>query len=172
MVKVNPSGHDECDVVNPNDAHWYTRLYCLWFGAVGTTKVYVWARSFEDALEEAAGYLADQGWRGYFTEPDYRDAARDEYAEREGVGWEAGDHPTSRYARVRAAYPDESDPFAPYRDDIDEEEWGEAVRGRAEADLTYTESGYIASWEWGGVECHDADEYEHVKAVCLTEDDE
>jgi hypothetical protein len=172
-VDIVDTHADTIPVINPNDVTFYDNLYVMWFGAYGSIKVYVWARCFEDAFEEAAEYAGEHA-PGVFTEPDYLDAARDEYAERESIGWEAGDHPTSRYARVRAVYSDGADPFTPYREDIDADAWQEAVQERAETDLTYTESGYVASWEWGGADVTDATEHERVKAACLAacEDDE
>lgn len=151
-VTVNANGYDEIPVVNPDDYRYYDSLYVIWMGAYGEIKVYVWARCFEDALEEAAEY-AGKHKRGVFTDPDYRDAVRDYYRAETGADYDA----------ARAVYPDgctiEPWPDYPYDDDTFQEE----VSTRAETDMTYTESGWIASWEWGGAEITDADEYERVK---------
>ena len=53
----------------------------------------------------------------------------------------------------------------------DDPEWADKVRDRAEVDLTYTESGYIASWEWSVTEVTDADEYAYVYARSRMESD-
>lgn len=46
----------------------------------------------------------------------------------------------------------------------DDEEWCVKVCEAAETDHTYTESGYLLSWEWFVSEVTDADEYASVKA--------
>lgn len=46
----------------------------------------------------------------------------------------------------------------------EDEEWSVKVQERAETDHTYTESGYLLSWEWTVNEVTDADEYADVKA--------
>lgn len=88
-----------------------SELFALQFGAYGWTKLLVWARSAEDALEEASGWLAQYA-PGIFV-------GQDELKRLE--------------AEFRQA--------APGADD-------EEVMEGAYADLTYTEDGYIPSWEW------------------------
>ncbi len=88
------------------------QLYGLQFGAYGWTKVLVWSRSLEKALEEAAGWLADHA-PGIFVDQDELARLEKEY---------------------REEHPDADD------DDVSQ---------GAYEDLTYTESGYIPSWEWG-----------------------
>jgi len=93
--------------------------YILWFGAHAPTRLFIWARSLEAALEEAAGTLADHfpGLIMQHDDPQLKelyDEAREELVE-------DGD------------------------EDPDEGE----VMEKATADLTYTESGYIPSYEWG-----------------------
>ena len=101
--------------------------YLFWFGAVGSTRVLSYASAgyhgVEAALEEAAAVLKDEGWVGYFSEPDY-DAAAAEL----GADW----------------------------DDLDDE-GQDQVREAAEADMTYTESGWLLSYEWGVNEVHPPD---------------
>lgn len=87
-------------------------LYVLWFGAYADTRLAVWQGSLDDALEEAAAWLAEFA-PGHIVSDE-------EIAE-----------------LVREAQ--EEDP------ELDE---GEAYE-QATADLTYTESGYITSYEWG-----------------------
>jgi hypothetical protein len=45
----------------------------------------------------------------------------------------------------------------------DPEGWGEKVRERAETDMTYTESGWILSYEWHVYEVSDADDIAYVQ---------
>lgn len=91
------------------------QLWLFSFGAHGDHDVYVWSDGdICDALEAAAETLG----KGFFTEPDYAEAANE-------VG----------------CLIDEAD-----------EEKQEEIREHAETDLTYTESGFIASWEWWGTE--------------------
>lgn len=95
-------------------------LYAFQFGAYGTTNVLVWGDShisLEDALEIAAGWLADNA-PGLLID-DKEMANLYEEAKKE-------------------------DPNG------DEDSWRET----AETDLTYTESGYIPSWEWYVNELH------------------
>lgn len=46
----------------------------------------------------------------------------------------------------------------------DDEEWFSRVSELAERDHTYTEAGWLLSWEWSVREITDADEYATVKA--------
>jgi hypothetical protein len=96
-----------------------TQLYGLQFGAYGWTKVLVWSGSLDDALEEAAGWLADHA-PGIFVD-------QENLAELE------------KEARKEAR---EENPKA------DDDELDEIVMDTAYTDLTYTESGYIPSYEW------------------------
>lgn len=108
----------------------YGAKYVFHFGVYGWTHVFVWGAdlSLEDALQVAAEWLRDHA-PGIFTEPDYEDAAE-----------ELGE------AHVRAWFTAPAD-----RDDENETLCNEVV-GAAETDLTHTESGHIASWEWNYTE--------------------
>lgn len=75
--------------------------------------------SLEDALENAADILPG----GLFTDVDYESARAEMY--------ESGDLSEEQY------------------NDRDSDEVSDMVHERATVDLTYTESGYIASHEWG-----------------------
>ena len=99
-----------------------TKLFGLHFGAYGWTKVLVWSDSLEDALEEAAGWLADHA-PGIFV--DQENLAE---LEKEAIEEAREENP-----------------------DADDEELEQIVMDSdsAHTDLTYTESGYIASYEWG-----------------------
>jgi len=57
-----------------------SRLWRVTFGAYGSTHVYAWADSLEDAFEVAVEYLDDEGLCGHFTiltEEDYAAAAEE-----------------------------------------------------------------------------------------------
>jgi hypothetical protein len=106
----------------------------LAFGAIGTTQLGVYADSVEDALEIAAGWLAEYapGHLTPFGSDDERelfnDAKRDLCCETLGV-----------------------------RSDLDCEDWEQAWQSRIDGpvDHTYTESGWLRSWEWRVDECED-----------------
>jgi hypothetical protein len=91
-------------------------LWHFTFGAYGSTHVFVWAgpahRALDDALEEAASWLADNA-PGHLSTDEEMQELYDEAREELG-------------------------------DDADEDE----IREQAEADMTYTESGYLTSYEW------------------------
>lgn len=121
-----------------------TQLFKLWFGAYGTTHVYVWADHLEDALEEAIDWLDDTGQCGVFTfldEDDFRAAAE-----------EQGYHPRD------------------IDDMVADGSWPDDVIEAAEADLmvvghTTLKCGegeysppYIPNWEWGGGEVTEGSE--------------
>ena len=102
--------------------------YVLWFGAYSSVRVLVYAPTLEEALEDAAQELRDRGWGGLFTEPDYEDALED----------------LQQKGKI---------PLDVTWGDISACGVIDAVSGKvldaAQADLTYTESGWIPSWEWG-----------------------
>jgi hypothetical protein len=53
-----------------------------------------------------------------------------------------------------------------------DEEWAGKVAEHAETDHTYTESGYLLSWEWTVDEVHDADEWGYVVVRSMMESDD
>ncbi len=91
------------------------------FGAYGNAYVVAFG-SLEDALEDAAATLRDVA-PGMFVEPDYLEALADLINAGEIEGFELG------------------------LDDLDDDQRCEVME-HAEVDLTYTESGWLASWEW------------------------
>lgn len=106
------------------------RFYVFAFGAYASTLVAVGFDAgyrgvrfpdLESALDIAAEHLRGVA-PGVFTEPDI-DAARDEMLA-------SGDLSAEEYADREC-------------DDVSDKVWQHAA-----TDLTYTESGYIASWEW------------------------
>lgn len=106
-VLVNPLDYPE------GQAGSYDNLYAFGFGAYGATRLLLWGKNIEDALEEAAGWLAQYA-PGHITSEE---------------------HVAQLMAEVRE---DEGDP------DMDDE----AAYEKATADLTYTESGHLTSYEW------------------------
>ena len=99
-------------------------VFLFWFGAVGSTPVLVFNDSLEDALEEAAGVLVDEGMVGHIME-----------------------HGS---AALQELYDEAAE-------DLPEDATFEEVQQAAEADLTYTESGMLTSYEWGVNELHAPD---------------
>lgn len=146
-------------IANPCDHDYADNLYVMWAGAVGTTEVYVWANSFDDAFELFVDYLDDKGMCGYFvdvTMDDLKESAREL-----GIKWDAEwDEPGS--------------------DAYDDPEF-ERIVEHAEMDLTSIghttlECGqYMPSWEWGGQDVVDKDHYERLRREsereCEDEDD-
>ena len=107
----------------------WRELYEIQFspGWIFTNHVLVWATSFDNAVEEAAEY-AKERWSGIFV----REEEMTEYY-----------HDACKEHGVDPEKPvDDNDTFARMVDD-------------AQADLTYTESGWIPSDQWRGHEVTD-----------------
>lgn len=134
-------------IANACDHSSYRNLYLMWGGAYGTTRVFVWANSFEDAFEEFVEW-ADDHAPGLLTKLDTSDlksSARDL-----GIPWQS-------------SWPDyEDDDFV-------------RVLENAEADLTLIghttlkHGQYIPSWEWGGDDVSGSEEYDNVKRRSIME---
>lgn len=128
---------DKAGILEMFDALDAPRIGLWWFqfGPSATTNVFVWAgpgyRGLEDALEEAADWLADNA-PGHLTTHEEMDELYAEAADDLGILW----------------------PPLHTRDDPDVE----AVTEQAEADMTYTESGWLKSYEWSVSELADGDE--------------
>ena len=162
----------EINIANPDDAEFYADnryvqegpLFELWFGAYGSTNVFVWADGFESAFETAVEWLDDEEYCGVFVtvdEDDLREAAEEEGLDAAAVlrDMKAGD----------------------WNEDV------EKMTQRAEADLTMIGHTslpncekavgggplYIPSWEWGGREVSAKLELDKVltKSLELAEDD-
>lgn len=106
---------------NPDETTFTGATFTFSFGAYGDTKVVVLHRAGHcgDALEIAAEWLAENA-SGLFAEPDYQNAR----------------------AERGCTDPDCTTPT------LNGGCLCEACSAHAETDLTYTESGWIASWEW------------------------
>jgi hypothetical protein len=115
--------------INPSDRPGqYGRETCydFHFGAYADTAVSVWARSCEDALELAAEYVAAHYPGHIMPEGDSTlEDLRREACEERGLVYP----PTCDHSEL-------------------EEQGYYAAFESAEADLTYTESGYLTSYEW------------------------
>lgn len=111
------------NVANASDKSWSRNSFLLWFGACGPTRVLVYADGLDDALEIAADWLADNA-PGHLVSNDEHDQLCKEACEDADLAW------------------------PPPNDWCESKEYTEAIES-AEADLTYTESGWITSYEWG-----------------------
>jgi hypothetical protein len=101
-------------------------LYAFHFGAYGDSRLLVWARSVEAALEEAGSFLADH-WPGHIvSEPTHTELCK-EACEDAGLTWPPPE-----------GFDVWGDADSRYRNAIES----------AESDLTYTESGWLTSYEW------------------------
>ena len=119
-------------IANGCDAETWRNLYCMWAGAYGDTRLFVWADSFDDAFEHLVEWLDDNA-PGLFSKIDWDDAAREH-------GFES----------MAAA-------LEQHGNDYDCAEI-EAIRETAEMDMTtighttLDNGDCIPSWEWGGDE--------------------
>lgn len=120
LVIVNPSERGDHQRYRPYNR---TRRYVLSFGAIGTTHLMVWGRGIEDALESAADWLADNAPGHIMT------------------------HDSEELQELFNEAMQELYPHAESIDDLDESEVS-ACQEKATADLTYTEAGYLTSYEW------------------------
>jgi hypothetical protein len=111
---------------NPTERKWYKHSYVLWFGESGATYIHCYANSLEDALEECGAWLADHapGHIMPFGSDEHTELLK-EACQDAGVEF----NPDKFYGVIDS--------------DADE------ILQSAEADLTYTESGFITSYEWG-----------------------
>jgi hypothetical protein len=102
-------------------------LYVLWFDQHAPTRVGVFAASLESALEESAGFLKDH-WPGMLVDDDHlKELYKEALAELVAEGADPEDDDTVGKAQENAT-----------------------------ADMTYTESGYIGSDDWG-IWCDDVE---------------
>jgi hypothetical protein len=111
------------NVVNSSDKSWSSHSFILTFGAYGSTHLLVYADNLDDAVEISAQWLAKNapGHIMLHDDPTLTDLRR-EACEEAGLVW-----PPPADANMDAYY---------------------AAFETAEADLTYTESGYLTSHEW------------------------
>jgi len=121
------------EIANASEA-WFTiggqyawgQLWAFTFGAYGDLHVLVWQQDVEAALEDAAEYLEYMKYWGHLMAHD-SDELQELYRE-------AAD-----------------ELFGEDHGDLDSDQQEEAWEA-ATADLTYTEAGYLTSYEWGVVE--------------------
>jgi len=113
-------------MLNPTYKNYFRHSYVLWFGACAASYLHVYANSLDDALEECAAYLAEYA-PGHIMKHGSEEhvALLKEACEEHGVEWD----PDKFCGAI--------EPLA------------DMVITDAEADLTYTESGFLTSYEWG-----------------------
>jgi hypothetical protein len=109
-------------------------LWWFQFGPYTGTNVFVWGGHLEDGLEIAAGWLAENA-PGHIVDQDIVMGLIREALEEKGKTW-------AQWNKAMAAG----------------DEWAYGVEQEALADLTYTEAGYITSYEWWVNELHPGDE--------------
>lgn len=95
-----------------------TTLYLFQFGAYGTQYVYAWGN---DGFDDALEEVA---------------------------AWLADNAPGHFVTFEDSDYTEAADDIGAPSDWEEDDDWRDQVRERAEVDHTYTESGYLASWEW------------------------
>lgn len=110
------------NVANASDRSWTRQSFVLWFGQCAPTYVLVYANDLDSALELAADWLADNA-PGHLIAHDS--------SELQELYTEAADAWIDEHGR---------DP---------EGDEACAITEQATADLTYTEAGYLTSYEWG-----------------------
>lgn len=103
-------------------------LWLFSFGAVGATHLAYWddgVQHLEGSLEEVAGWLVDNA-PGHIMEHDdpYLKELIEDVLKERGRTWKE------------------------FIDDVQSESWAQDVEQEAFADLTYTEAGYLTSYEW------------------------
>lgn len=111
-------------MINPTERTYHDHAFVLWFGAYGWTRLHVYARNLEDALEECAAWLADHA-PGHIIKmgsDEYQDLMK-EACEELNLAW---------------PIPKDCDDYEPY--------W--EAEESAMSDLTRTEDGWISE-EWG-----------------------
>ncbi len=118
-----PSYHTrQVVMLNPTERKWHrNKAFVLWFGAYGTTRLHVYGTDLGDALETCAAWLADNA-PGHITSSDEFWKLVKSELDAEGL-----------------PEPENWDDGSPQA----------AILQSLEEDMTYTESGYITSHEWG-----------------------
>lgn len=119
MARIAVANPTDRDMTRGPGGTWQTYLFS--FGAYGDTRVLAYGSSMDDALEEAAEWLA-------------------EHAPGHLIG-RGSDELNELVAEAREEWVNDHERYP------DEEEMHD-VFDRATADLTYTEAGYLTSYEW------------------------
>lgn len=114
-------------MINPTMRNQHKHCYVLWFGAYGWTRLHCYAMSLEDAIEDCAAWLADfaPGHIMAHGSDEHMELIKEQCDER-GLAWPV---PEDAWQRDNNPY--------------------DAAVNDAESDLTYTESGFLTSHEWG-----------------------
>lgn len=127
-------------MINADEKRYHDRSFVLWFGAYGWTRLHVYADDLEDALERCAEWLAK------YTPGLIMERYGDEHKE-----------------LLKEVCDEIGLPFPPPNDANLEPYW--RAEETANADMTETESGLIASWEWG-VALEDPDAETLYRYIC------
>jgi len=161
-------GLEGISIANASESTWIDSLYLMW---AEETKVYVWAKSFDDAFEVLVEWLDDNAPGLLVSHEEFTELLAGAIQELHpqfaryapqaismgGQTWLPLDHK----ATVDAFHAEHA-----LGGVIDEE--AEAVLQLAEADLTsighttLNNGGHIASYEWGGDDVTGGEEYESV----------
>jgi hypothetical protein len=138
-------------IANASDHIWTKSLFLMWAGDFSTTKVYVWADSFDVAFEVLTEWLDDNA-PGRLVSYAEETATLDEYRREHGISdekWldmqQAGDPAYEVYQAI-------------------EEENGWTLIGHT----TLDRGGHIPSYEWGGDDVS-GEEFERVKLASMKE---
>lgn len=126
---VKDSHDKKVYIANPDNWAYAKNIWLFQFGAYGSTWVAVWEPHLEDALEIVAEWLAD-------NEPGHLTTEKELWADKGLIADAMKDlgH-TGKF------------------DDLDDEDkW--KVQDAMTVDMTYTESGYLTSYEWHVNELH------------------
>lgn len=121
ITMINPT----CKREGVNRYHREAGAYVFEFGAYGCTALHCYASSFEDALEQCAGWLADHAPGHIMADgsPEMDDLYADAARELGIADWRSVDASSDEASKIYES---------------------------ATTDLTYTESGYLTSHEWTG----------------------
>lgn len=142
LVKPTAPEHP---IANSHTSYSNHTLFRMWAGACAPTFVYVWADHFEDAFEEFVEWLDDNAPGHLTTNEEFMELLNEAAQDMHGKTW---DELTAECDNVWDEFSD--------------------VIERAEADLTsighttLKHGTHIASYEWGGDEVTDSEEYETV----------
>jgi hypothetical protein len=138
------------NIANASEVSWIDRLWRFQFGAFTTTAIYCWADSIDEGLEVCAAWLFDHspGHLIQMGDPELSELIEGVLPDGETISsWQAAFRSGSNH----------------------DQSWACEVEQEAFADLTYTDSGYLTSYEWWVDEVDDPAEYNRVKLACIVE---
>ena len=148
-MSVPDYAHDAA-LANPDEVESGEEIWCVTFGAYGSTHIYVWAPSLEKAFETAVEYLDDEKQCGHFTFLGSGDYERE--ARRLGRSWDPSDPDMDVVEAVEV--------------DLTPVGWT-----TLECERALGRSAFIPSWEWTAREVWD-DERHLIEERALGEIEE